>query len=161
MSIWTPYHALSEYITLKYQSEICIIIDTTKSLVDEETESRSLCKQTGSSRRSKHLLRAIKRTSTAVRSVPRLSTYERSAHSCLFTPRAYQEALAHHHRPCGFRVIKGPSKQSLFSQKPALHLWQDRLLFDDLSTPELFFSLIWEASHGCINPSQIARDVLQ
>lgn len=156
MSIWTPYHALADYITLKYFSEFHTVIETTTSLIDRELETQSLSKKRGLAQARRNFYRTVEHTVTTIKAAPSITTYERSAHSCVFSPEIYREGLPH-----GIRLIRGPPRNSLFCLKPALHRWQDRLLIDDLSHPELLFALLWEASHGLFNPSRFARDVLQ
>ncbi|KAM0716873.1 hypothetical protein Q7P37_006725 [Cladosporium fusiforme] len=145
MSIWTPYHALADYITLKYLSELHTVIETTTCLIDQELETQSLFQKRDFAKARRNFSRVLERTVTTIEAAPRVATYERSARSCNFSPEAYREGLRTRHRPHSVKLIRGPSRNSLFSLKPALHQWQDRLLIDDLSQPELLFSLLWEA----------------
>lgn len=161
MSIWTHYHALAEYITLKYVSELHTVVDTATSIIDRELEIQSLSSARGLATSRRDFSKTLHRTVITVKEAPSVTAYGQSARSCLLSPEICREVLRTHHRPDGIRVIRGPSKRSLFSLKPALHQWQDRLLVDDLSQPELLLALLWEASHGLVDPSRFIRDVFQ
>jgi hypothetical protein len=162
MSIWSQYEALADYITLKYQSELRTVLGTATLLIEEESETRSLYSESGRGQERRDFYRVLLGILTAARAAPATSTYEVSAHSIRLTPRSIRKATTHRHHPHGLpRLVWGPPKRSIFSQKATLREWQEGLLAQDLGKPELVLFLLWEASHGLISPLQYLCHVLQ
>lgn len=142
MSIWQQYSALADYISLKYQSELHIVLGTATSLIDEELETRSLSGRSTARKARQHLYRQLQRTVHATRAAPSASTYETSAHAIRFTPTILHSVTKSHLYPKSTRLSLGPPRSSLFAQKAELREWQKDLLQRDLCSPELAFFLV-------------------
>lgn len=160
MSIWTAYHALADYISLKYDVERHIVFATAHDLIDKESETRSLHGKRGGVEERRDFHRALQQTVDAVREAPSPSAYQHSAHALRITPKIFLKATKGR-RLYILRLIRGPGKHSFFRTKASLHEWQEGLLVQDLGRPELIFFLASEAAHGLIRPLEIQHDVLQ
>jgi len=142
MSIWQQYSALADYISLKYQSELHIVLGTATTLIEEELETRSIRSGKAFQSQHKHFYRQLQRTLHATRAAPSASTYERSAHGIRLTPKIVRRVTKPRHCPKILRLPRGPPRSSLFAQKAELRKWQTDLLQRDLSSPELAFFLV-------------------
>lgn len=139
MAIWQQYSALADYISLKYQSELHIVLGTATTLIDEELETRSTRGREGSHRERQHFHRQLRRTLHATRVAPSSSTYDTTAHTIRLTPKIFNRVTKLHHCSLADRLPRGPPRSSLFAQKAELRHFQTDLLQRDLSSPELAF----------------------
>lgn len=142
MSIWQQYEALADYISLKYQSELHIVLGTATSLIEEELETRSLRSRGASSRASHRFYTQLGRTLTASRTAPAASSYDRTAHLIRFEPEILHRTPKIKSCTTALWIVRGPPRDSLFAQKAELRRWQRKLLQQDLTRPELVFSLV-------------------
>jgi len=143
MSVWQQYAALADYISLKYQSELHLILGTTTSIIDQELGAHSRGTSEHHSRADRqHFYHQLQRILVAIRSAPAVSTYQRTAHTIHLSPEILRGQAAVCRRPSQIKLLRAPPRSSVFAQKAELREWHKDLLQEDLCTPELAFSLV-------------------
>jgi hypothetical protein len=159
MSIWLQYDALAQYLTLKYQSELHIVLRSLELLAGEARRAKSLDS-------NEHLQQhydtpqPVRKVSTAIRSAPAVSTYGRSARAKNITPKNIRHIPSPTKRARSIiYLVRGPPRTSLFAQKGVLLKRQKDRFLEDCGSPELIFFIFWEATHGRVDLQQCFRHV--